>query len=69
VHVLLVLIDDLDLFFVLGNQISESQLQNRLSVDVLSFDGLVLVLFSVILSASPVEAMLDHVDLIFVESH
>jgi hypothetical protein len=69
VHVLLVLIDNLDLFLVLRNQISESQLQNRLSVDILSFDSLVLVLFSFILSASPVEAMLDHVDLMFVKFH
>ena len=69
VHVLLVLVDDLYFFLVLSDQISESQLQDRLGVNAFGFGDLILVLLSVFLPASSVEVIFDHVDLLFVESH
>ncbi len=66
VHVSLVLVDDLDLVLVLGDQVSKSQLEDGLRVDALCFCVLVLVLLPVVFLTSFVEAMLDHVDFMFV---
>lgn len=63
VHVLLVLINNLDFFLILGNQVSESQLQHRLSVNIFRLGILIFFLFPLILFPCPIKAVFNHVDI------
>lgn len=63
VHVFLVLINNLDFFLILGNQVSEPQLQHRLSVNIFRLGVLIFLLFSLILFPCSIKAVLNHVNI------
>ena len=61
-HISFVLIDDLDFVFVFGDEISKSELEDGLSINILSLSIFLFLLFSFVLFASLFKAVFDHVN-------